>query len=130
MNEIAIRAVWDIDHDGTHIAPGETAVLPEETARALIEGGAAETPETPEAPVDSAELAEAPLDADPEDTATGDDRRLAILAAIAGLVPGNPDHWTKSGKPEVRALEAATGFGDISAAERDAVWTDHQAARG
>ncbi len=116
MNEIAIRAVWDIDHDGRRIAPGETAVLPAEVARALIEGGAAETPE---APADTAELAEAPVE-----------RQAALAAAIAGLEEGNPDHWTKSGKPEVRALEAATGVGDISAAERDAVWTDHQAARG
>ena len=57
-------------------------------------------------------------------------REAALLAAIAGLEEGNSDHWTKSGKPEVRALEAAAGFKDISAAERDAAWAAHRERRG
>ena len=55
-----------------------------------------------------------------------DDRRARLLAAIAGFEEGNPDHWTRSGKPEVRALEAATGLKNLTAAERDAVWVAYQ----
>ena len=61
---------------------------------------------------------------DPDD---GTVRREQLLAAIAGLEKGNPDHWTKSGKPEVRALEAATGLKNLTAAERDTVWAAYQA---
>ncbi len=112
MNGITIRALWDIHHDGRRIAPGATATLAEDTARALIDGGAAE-------------LADAPVD-----VAKGDDRRSVILAAIAGLEPGNPDHWTRSGKPEIRALAAASGLTDIAAGERDAAWQTHQTHGG
>ena len=112
MNGITIRALWDIHHDGRRIAPGAAAALPAGTARDLIEGGAAE-------------LADAPADA-----ATGDDRRSAILAAIAGLEPGDPGHWTRSGKPEIRALAAASGLADITAGERDAAWRTHQTHGG
>ncbi len=115
MNGITIRALWDIHHDGRRIAPGTTATLAEDTARALVDGGAAE-------------LADASVDTD--DAATGDDRRSAILAAIAGLEPGNPDHWTRSGKPEIRALAAASGLTDITASERDAAWQTHQTHGG
>ena len=59
---------------------------------------------------------------DPEDAPAGD--------RAAGLTPGEEGHWTKSGKPEVRALEAATGLKDSSAAERDAAWDAHRAAHG
>lgn len=48
-------------------------------------------------------------------------RPQKILAAVGGLAPENPDHWNADGKtPSIKALEAATGFTDISAAERDA----------
>lgn len=57
------------------------------------------------------------------------DRRDALLSAISGLEEGNEAHWTKSGKPEVRALEAAIGFGDISAAERDDAFEEFQKAK-
>ena len=59
-----------------------------------------------------------------------DDRRAQLLAAIAGLEEGNPDHWTRSGKPEVRALEGATGLKNLSAAERDTVWAAYQEQAG
>lgn len=42
MNGKTIRALWDIDHDGRRIAPGETETLAEDAAQALIEAGAAE----------------------------------------------------------------------------------------
>ena len=55
-----------------------------------------------------------------------DDRQAQLLAAITGLEEGNPDHWTKSGKPEVRTLETATGLKDLTATERDTVWAAYQ----
>lgn len=45
----------------------------------------------------------------------------AITDAIGALEPGNPDHWTKAGKPRVKALEERLGH-DISAADRDLAW--------
>ena len=55
-------------------------------------------------------------------------RRSRLVAAAAGLDPDNPDHFTRSGKPGVRALEAASGLTAVSAAERDAAWEDHRQA--
>ena len=55
-------------------------------------------------------------------------RRFRLVAAVAGLDPDNPDHFTRSGKPEVRALEAASGLTDVGAAERDAAWKDYRQA--
>ena len=114
MDAITIKANWDIDHDGRRIAPGETATLAEDAARALIEAGAAV-------------LAEAPADV-PDETPV--DRHAVIAEATAGLEEGNPDHWTKSGKPEIRALEVVTDFNDISAAERDVAWAEYTTANG
>lgn len=45
MSDKTIRALWDIDHDGRRIAPGETIGLPEDAARRLIGAGAAEAVE-------------------------------------------------------------------------------------
>lgn len=54
-------------------------------------------------------------------------RRTRLLNAIAGLDREHQDHFTKSGKPEVRALEAATGLDDVTAAERDELWAQFSA---
>ncbi len=55
-------------------------------------------------------------------------RAETIRRAIGGLEPGREDHWTKSGRPEVAALRAATGLADVGAAERDAAWAAFVAA--
>lgn len=47
----------------------------------------------------------------------------AITDAIRALEPVNPEHWTKAGKPRVKALEERLGH-DISAADRDAAWQE------
>ncbi len=59
----------------------------------------------------------------------GEGREARLLAAIAGLEEGNPDHWTQDGRPEVRALKAATGLADLTAAGRDAAWAAYREAR-
>ncbi len=56
-------------------------------------------------------------------------RTEVLFTAIARLDPENPDHFTKGGKPEVRALEKASGLSDVTAAERDDVWEDYQTAK-
>ena len=106
-----------VHHDGTEYEAGAAIALPETEAAPLIAVGVimAEAPETTERPPEGGE---------------GQGREAALLAAIDGLEKGNPDHWTKAGKPEVRALEAATDLGNITAAERDDAWAAYRAARG
>ncbi|SDH92311.1 hypothetical protein [Roseospirillum parvum] len=67
---------------------------------------------------------------DTTDPATATDGATDLLAAIGQLEPGNPDHWTKDGRPDARALAAVVGR-EVSAAERDAVWeASHHAMKG
>ncbi|MGF7175850.1 hypothetical protein [Azospirillum doebereinerae] len=44
-----------------------------------------------------------------------------ILAAIGKLDPENPAHFTKAGKPEVKALSDLLGV-EITAKQRDDAW--------
>jgi len=57
----------------------------------------------------------------------GNGNALSIAEAIMQLDPNNEAHFTKSGKPEVKALSALLG-GTVSAAERDEVWDAMQDA--
>lgn len=69
---------------------------------------------------------------DPEISARIDaamDRAAHLLIAIGKLEPGNPDHFTKDGKPRTDALEAALGGDEVSASDRDAAWEDFQEAK-
>ncbi|RZQ00671.1 HI1506-related protein [Vibrio vulnificus] len=52
---------------------------------------------------------------------------LSIAEAIMQLDPKNEDHFTKSGKPDLKALSAIVGC-NVSGAERDEVWTAMQEA--
>lgn len=51
-------------------------------------------------------------------------RGARIRAAVEALEPDRPDHWTKSGMPNVEALRELSGLADVSAAERDAAWKE------
>ena len=51
-------------------------------------------------------------------------RDECVLEAINSLDAEIPTNWTKSGKPRVDALKAATGLADFSAKERDAAWAE------
>jgi len=84
----------------------------------VIEPVAAAAGSRTESSGDPARDADAKRDAGPAQT----DRGVRLLAAIGTLLPDNPDHWTKKGKPEVRALESLSALADVSAAERDAAW--------
>lgn len=52
-----------------------------------------------------------------------DDKATAIKQAIELLDPKNPEHFTGSGVPQVKAIEQLLGY-DISAADRDAAWAE------
>ena len=56
-------------------------------------------------------------------------RKASILAALRDLDPADGDNWTRSGKPQIHAIEAAIGLNDITAAERDDAW-DSPGAEG
>ncbi|MBI5919014.1 MAG: hypothetical protein HY849_06535 [Nitrosomonadales bacterium] len=55
-------------------------------------------------------------------------RVAAIKDVIASLDKSNADLWLGSGAPKVSAIEAVTGW-TLSGAERDAAWSDSQAAQ-
>ena len=74
----------------------------------------------PPAPTDTATRTPAPAGGE------GEGREARLFAAIAGLVPGDADHWTKDGRPEVRALRRAAGLAELTAAGRDAAWAAYR----
>ena len=51
-----------------------------------------------------------------------------IADAIRGLDADNPDNWTSKGAPQVKSIEAGLGGRQISAADRNRVWTPELAA--
>lgn len=50
------------------------------------------------------------------------ERQPVVVEAIGSFDPGDETLFTKAGKSDVRALRQATGFTDLSAAERDGAW--------
>lgn len=70
---------------------------------------------------------------DPEVSARIDaaiDIAAHLIIAIGELEPGNPDHFTKDGKPRTDALEAVLGdAAEVSASDRDAAWVGFQEAK-
>lgn len=68
-------------------------------------------------------------DDDPSDEALQHDAFIIRLQGVIGeLEDNNPDHWTESGKPEVKALKAKTGE-KVSAADRDEAWAAYRKQR-
>ncbi len=135
--QVEIRLVNPVLHDGVHHAAGAIVSLPRAAAEPLIEGGDAVLPEN-NPPVetvvdqDPAPQGGAGHDGDTDDADAGAqqaDRKALLAGAIAALEPDNDDHWTSTGKPEIRALGSVSGLEGISAAERDAAWAAVQAER-
>ena len=98
-------AATPIEHDGARYEEGEALELNFAEARSLGEAVSASAPE----------------DAGPAGVGS-------VVAAIGELDPDDAGSWTKSGKPELKALEALLGA-DLTAAERDEAWAAFQAAR-
>ena len=65
-------------------------------------------------------------DAPPAEAAGEKSREQLLEEATAGLTPGNPDHWTGDGKPDVRILKQTKGLEDLTAAQRDGWWAARQ----
>lgn len=61
------------------------------------------------------------IGADREEEASSDLPVDRIIAAIGKLDPENAAHFTKGGKPEVKALADLLGV-EITAQQRDAAW--------
>ena len=128
--EVEIRLVNPVLHDGVHHTAGTIVSLPRAAAEPLIEGGdavpaqEAPEPETADDPGPGIGPGDPDGDGDTEDAngGNGPDRHAILAAAIGKLEPDNDDHWTSTGKPEIRALGAVSGLEGISAAERDAAW--------
>ena len=129
---IRLRAVQPVQVARKRHMPGAVFAADEEAAEALIAGGDAVPDEGEGAPEPQANTGNTGT-GEPEGGQGGDpgadsdadndgDRQAALVAAIARLEPGREDHWTKAGKPEIRALEAVSDLSGISATERDAVW--------
>lgn len=58
---------------------------------------------------------------------SGNSNALSIAEAIMQLDPSNEAHFTKSGKPELKALSTILGR-NVTGAERDEVWSAMQDA--
>lgn len=91
--------------------PGETAGFADDVAQGLIDGGTAVDPAVADA------AAEAAAEAAP---------RVALVEDA--ILKVEDDGYTKSGKPDVDAVNAQLpeGADPVTATERDAVWSQMQ----
>ena len=64
----------------------------------------------------------------PRRAAPAPTREERILAAMAGLDPFNPEHYTKKGTPRADAVNDASGL-ETTAAERAAAWENIENGR-
>ena len=87
------------------------------------------TPCAPEGAPPAPEGGADPVEAALSGMTAADLRGRLIRAAFGELEPGDEEHWTTSGAPEVAALKRITGLASIPAAERDALWAAHQEQR-
>lgn len=112
--------------------PESVGITPEEL-RALVASGYAEdggdamltpapepaaTPEPTPEPAPDPEAPAAQAGGEEGEPADPEERREAIQEAMELLEPGNTDHWTNAGKPDVYALADVLGWRP-SASERD-----------
>lgn len=99
--------------------PGETAGFADDVAQSLIDRGAAVDPAAAKAAAAEAAAAEAAAQ-------QFQAARLALVQEAMLKVGG--DGYTKSGKPDVEAVNAQLpgGADPVTAAERDAAWSDMQ----
>ena len=124
--------------DGISVTAAQLAQLEADPEIVVSRGGAAAEQTTPAGRVRAAaDLSAAQLatelsarlragDRSPGLSAA-DLRDALILAAMLELVPGDEDHWTQGGDPEIAALKRISGLSSISAAERDRLWAGRRA---
>ena len=110
----------DLESDGVQALLFPSTPTVEATLAAALKALGNATPDQVLAFAQAVESVAAERRPDPEPT-----RQDRLIAGIAGLDPKNPDHWLSDGTtPSTKALEAATGLEDVSAAERDAAHTE------
>lgn len=97
------------------------------TAARLHEEQMLEVSETEPAGYTAAATTE-PAAANTPPVLSAEERLAAIRNAITGLDADVATNWTKGGMPAVPAITAIVGF-DVTAAERDQVWAELEAAR-
>ncbi len=103
--------------NGEPVDDGDRCDIDEAEATALIARGLA-------VPADGESEAQ---DGNADDV-SDEERHTLIVGAIRDLIESDPEKgdessWTKSGKPDVKALESLIGS-PVSAAERDAAWQE------
>jgi hypothetical protein len=98
-------------HDNVRYEPDSKVTLDDTAAQALIDVKAIDA--STATVVEGGETAPT----DPEL------RHAKICEAIGMLDPANEELWTRSGKPDLAALVAVTGW-NVTAAERDAAWSE------
>lgn len=59
----------------------------------------------------------------PEEPVSGD-TDAKVIEAIGQLTPGEEDHWTTDGRPEVKAINSLLDGVKITAADRDRIWAE------
>lgn len=108
------RVLDNLNHDGRAYASGDVVEMEPESAEALIAVGVV------------AEMGEAEEAADrgPDEGASRTQRLLHAAEAARDLAADKLTLTTKGGVVTVEALEAMTGFEDVTAAERNAVWAE------
>ncbi|MDX8385359.1 MAG: hypothetical protein R8M11_02450 [Gallionella sp.] len=112
-----------IRHNGNHYAQGDSIELEQIEAQALLVGNAISAGHKT-APPDPG-IAVTPLSIT---LLPNHEQRLhVIMDAIGKLDKNNPEYWMPSGKPQLSAIEAITGF-TPAGKERDAAWQQLNAA--
>lgn len=101
-----------LNHDQKDYPAGSTIELDDADAAPLLAGGAVEPGKA------------AANESAPEGEVV---RIAAIKDAIGKLNIDSAELWLKDGRPDVKAVEAITGW-PVKAAERDAAWGELQSA--
>ncbi len=121
------RVLSPVKYAGRRWEVGEAVSLTDDDAEALLESGVVEATAEAAAAGQAASSTGSQEGGVPEAS-----REERLRAAIIELKPEDkdPEQWTKSGKPEVRALESMSGLEDVTAAERDAAWSAYRGEQG
>lgn len=112
------RVLDRVNHDGVIHGPGAVLEMEPEAAEALVELGVLEQAEGPR------EAGPADADGGPGGTFSRTAMLLHAAEAARDLAADKLTLTTKGGVVTVEALEAMTGFEDVTAAERNAVWAE------
>lgn len=122
QNLETVRLTDTVKHDGQYHGPGYVVAAPRAQTDAWIAAGKAEAYK-PRAWAKAVDKTEAP------DLSVATVRDMVKIAMMK--LPNDADHFTNSGKPEIKAVIAALADDlpglELSAADRDNLWEQAQA---